>query len=122
MRTARHLLPLLALSALVACAQKVQAPVADAGPDATVNTGAFVQLTGKGTDPQGRALAFAWTFAKRPLGSTATLTDAQTATPSFLADVPGQFELQLVVSNSILLSSPDTVVITATTCGATAPV
>ena len=123
MRIARQLMSLLALSALVACAQKVTAPTANAGAVQVVNTGAFVRLDGTGSkDAQGRPLAYAWTFASKPLSSGTTLSDATTATPTFLADVPGDYVVQLVVSNSVLVSTPATVTITATTCGATAPV
>jgi hypothetical protein len=45
-------------------------------------------------------LTFQWTFVSTPMGSTLTngdITDATTATASFLPDVPGVFLLQLAV-------------------------
>ena len=58
------------------------APTANAGADATINDGDAVTLDGSGSsDPEGKALAFAWTQT----GGTTTvaLTGANTAAPTF---------------------------------------
>ncbi len=108
----------------LACSEKIAAPTA-AVTNANVtgvNAGTFVKLDGSpSSDPQGHPLAYNWSFVSRPLGSNATLIDAQTATPSFFADVPGDYVLQLVVSNNVLTSSQQ-VKVTVSTCGAAAPV
>ncbi len=52
-------------------------------------------------------LLYAWTFTARPDGSMATLTDADTAAPSFEIDQSGAYEVQLVVSDG-LQESPAT--------------
>ena len=121
MRSLAKIAAVLTLSA--ACAKRVQPPQADPGQAQTVNAGSFVQLSGgASTDPQGRPLAYSWTFVSVPLGSQAVLRDAQTAHPSFLADVPGDYVLQLIVSNSVVVSDPRTVTVTASGCGVYAPV
>src|SRR5437764_670620 len=98
------------LAMVSACAQRVQPPTADAGPDQAVNEGAFVKLNGSASaDHQGRPLAYQWSFASRPPSSTATLADANTVAPSFQADASGDFVVQLVVSNSVLVSNAATV-------------
>ncbi len=114
-----------AIGLLAACAASVQAPIAEiAGPAAPVNAGSFVQLDGSGSkDPQNRSLTFTWTFDARPLGSTTTLADANTAKPSFMADVPGNYVVNLTVSNSVLTSTTAaTVTVQVSTCAANAPV
>jgi hypothetical protein len=87
-------------------------PVADAGPDQTVEVGDVVHLDGgKSKDPEGKPMTFAWTFALKPASSTASLTGATSATPSFVADVTGTFTVQLVVNDGKINSAPDTVTI-----------
>ncbi|MGD1093719.1 MAG: PKD domain-containing protein, partial [Bryobacteraceae bacterium] len=82
------------------------APTANAGPNQTVVQETTVQLSGGGTDPQGYQLTYQWSFTSRPLNSTATLTGATTATPTFFADQPGTFTVQLVVNDGFLSSNP----------------
>lgn len=88
-------------------------PVANAGADMTASVGQVVQLHGSATDADGDVLTYAWTFASRPAGSTATLQDATTASPTFTPDVAGTFVAQLVASDGKASSAPDQVVITA---------
>lgn len=88
-------------------------PEADAGEDQVVATGETVFLDGSASsDPNDDALTFGWTLIRKPDGSTASLADADTATPSFVADVAGEYEVMLVVSDGVL-SDDDTVEITA---------
>jgi len=88
-------------------------PEADAGDDQTVATGETVFLDGSASsDPNDDQLTYGWTLIEKPEGSTASLTDADTATPSFVADLDGEYEVMLVVSDGIL-SDDDTVEITA---------
>ncbi len=124
MRNLRSILvPCLALGLLSACAQKVGTPVANAGQPQNVNAGTFVALDGSGsTDPQKSALAYSWSFSSRPINSNTTLSDPHASKPSFLADQPGEYLVQLVVSNSVLVSAPATVLIRASTCGVNKPV
>ncbi|GEM_PF-1042995 len=88
------------------------APVANAGPDQTVQLGDLVALDGGlSSDVDGDTLSYAWTLLSQPIGSTATLTGAATLNPSFTADQPGSYTVELVVNDGVVNSLPDTVVI-----------
>lgn len=90
------------------------APVANAGPNQNVSTGAVVLLNGAGsTDGNGDAVTYAWTLSA-PAGSTAALSGATTATPQFTADVVGSYTATLVVNDGALASVPATVTVAAT--------
>ena len=74
-------------------------PVADAGPDQSVTVGDLVTLVGSGSsDPvEGDSLTYLWEFLARPEGSTASLTNATSVAPTFIPDLPGDFEIELTV-------------------------
>ena len=75
-------------------------PVANAGPDQTVRTGARVTLNGTGsTDADGNALTYAWTMVSRPSGSTAVLSSSTGAMPTFTPDRGGTYLFSLVVND-----------------------
>ena len=84
-------------------------PTAVAGPNQTAHVGQTVLLDGSGSfapDTAPANLKYAWSFASRPMGSAAVLAGADTATPSFVADAPGDFVVQLIVTDpATLLSS-----------------
>jgi len=85
-------------------------PVANAGPPQTVFVGSTVQLDGTGSyDPAGLPLTYAWSFSSVPSGSSAALSNATSARPTFVVDKPGTYTVQLVVSNGVLTSTPSTV-------------
>ncbi len=89
-------------------------PVADAGPDCTVEIGSRVTLDGTGSfNPDGTPLAFSWEFLERPAGSTAVLDDPTVERPTFTADQPGAFRARLVVGNGLGESGPALVTVTA---------
>ncbi len=97
-------------------------PVADAGPDQTVSAGSSVQLDGSASkDPDGNALRYQWALTVKPTGSKAALSNAATMMASFIADIAGQYVVQLIVNDGMVNSAPDTVTIT-TLGGNTAPV
>ncbi len=85
-------------------------PVADAGPDQTVQVGALVQLNGTGTDVDGDILTFLWTL-ELPPNSMATLSDPTIPNPTFTADVPGDYIATLVVNDGMANSAPDSATI-----------
>lgn len=89
-------------------------PTANAGAAREVLVGSVVTLDGRAsTDPNGAQLTFQWTGTARPAGSAALLSGANTAQPTFVADVAGPYSASLVVSNGITPSAPVTVTITA---------
>ena len=87
-------------------------PTANAGSDQTVATGSIVALDGSGSsDPDGNPLTFAWSFLSMAPGSTAMLANELAVNPSFQVDRPGQYAIQLLVSDGALTSVADTVIV-----------
>ena len=87
-------------------------PVANAGPDQNVFIGSTVTLDGsRSTDADADELSYAWNFRDLPASSTAVLSDPTQVRPTFLADQPGRYKLDLTVFDGTDSSAPDTVVI-----------
>ena len=88
------------------------APVAHAGPDQTiaVTQPAFLDGTGS-TDANGDGLTYQWTLASQPASSTTTLDDPTSATPSFTVDQVGTYVVHLIVSDGLLSSETDQVIV-----------
>lgn len=91
------------------------APEANAGDDQAVTVGDTVTLDGSGsTDNDGDSLTYNWSLTSSPAGSSATLINAETVSPSFVADTAGDYVLSLSVSDGTATSTADTVTINAT--------
>ena len=89
-------------------------PIANAGADQTVPAGSTVQLDGSlSNDPDGSPLFYFWSITTKPQGSNATLSDPSVAKPTFVADTNGTYVVQLIVGDGLLVSAPDTVMITS---------
>jgi len=89
-------------------------PIANAGEDVTVFEGESVQLDGsQSSDADGESLTYEWKVNERPNGSTAQLSSVNKINPIFTPDIPGLYEIQLIVNDGINNSEPDTLVITA---------
>lgn len=88
-------------------------PVADAGDDQSIiviNT--LVSLDGtQSWDDDGDTISYQWSIASKPAGSVATLSDATSGTPSFSADVNGEYRFSLTVSDSWVSSVADITVV-----------
>ena len=79
-----------------------QPPTADAGDDQSIHASDTVNLDGGESFDDNTAsvdLAYSWSFDSQPVDNTATLTDANTATPSFVADLTGDYIVQLIVTD-----------------------
>ena len=123
-QTFRRTAVLLTLAlAAAGCPKSVGQPSASATAPATVASGSIVRLDGgQSSDPKGHELYFAWSFVSVPAGSAAVLSNPTSVTPSFVADLPGDYVVRLVVSNGILSSDPKLITVTASQCGANVPV
>jgi hypothetical protein len=92
-------------------------PVANAGPDQPTHAGQTVVLDGSTSSDDNTAtenLGFTWTLLNKPDGSAAALTNADSMSPSFVADLPGEYVASLIVTDAEGQSSdPDTVVVSS---------
>ena len=89
-------------------------PIANAGPNQTVNAGTLVTLDGShSTNPSGvGTLTYSWQFTSRPVGTSTILNNWWTVSPNFVADVQGNFVITLTVSNGTASSSASVTVST----------
>jgi hypothetical protein len=78
--------------------------------------GGVITLNGSGSsDPDGDTLTYSWVFLQHPPASTASLTAATAANPSFTPDVVGTYRVELTVNDGALNSQPNVVDIDAAT-------
>jgi hypothetical protein len=90
------------------------APTAEAGDNVLEFVGYSLSLDGSlSSDPENYPLAFAWTMSEKPDGSSATLMLGDTAYPYFTPDLEGLYKADLIVSDDLGPSLPDSVEITA---------
>jgi len=95
-------------SCIVNVVQVIKPPLAEAGPDQTVNQSVSVTLDGTGsTDPDGGLLAYSWLQTS---GAPVTLDNPGSAQPRFAANTGGassNLVFRLTVTNRVGLSGSD---------------
>jgi hypothetical protein len=93
-----------------------RAPVADAGSDQSVFTGAAATLSGAASsDPDGDALTYQWAFTSVPAGNTATLSGASSVAPAFTPNVTGSYVVGLTVTDANGATATGSVTVTVYT-------
>ena len=89
-------------------------PVANAGTDQNVDAGTTVTLDGsKSSDADNDTLTYQWRFVSKPAGSNASFFDKSVINPRFVADISGNYVIELIVNDGSTNSSADTVTVTA---------
>lgn len=89
-----------------------EAPTANAGADKSGTVGTVVNLDGSASsDDDGTIASYAWALTTRPNGSSATLSGATTAMPSFTPDVAGNYTATLTVTDDDGATDSDTVTV-----------
>lgn len=93
-------------------------PVADAGQDLLTESDCTdIQLNGSGSmDPNGDSLDYLWAIQSKPADSSAgnaSFSSTDDMSPTFYADVAGEYILSLAVFDGLEWSVPDLVAITA---------
>jgi chitodextrinase len=89
-------------------------PVANAGLDQSILVGATVTLDGsRSSDSDGDLLSYSWSLTSVPAGSAAALSDSTVVSPTFVADLAGDYVAQLIVDDGTDVSAPDSVTIMA---------
>jgi hypothetical protein len=97
-------------------------PVAQAGADRAVLPGSPVTLDGSASyDPNGTPLTYEWTLQRQPPGSSVSLLQADSATPTVTPTTTGEYVLALRVHDGEHTSAPALITITVAT-GNLAPV
>ncbi|OUR63571.1 hypothetical protein A9Q74_00365 [Colwellia sp. 39_35_sub15_T18] len=88
-------------------------PIANAGIDQTVSNENTITLNGNmSTDNDGDNLTFNWQITSQPTDSNADLSNTQSSTPNFTADITGNYIISLIVNDGSLDSIADEVIIT----------
>ena len=99
-------------------------PTAVAGADQAIRAGDTVLLDGSASfddNTATAALLYSWSFSVLPTGSSASIAGANTATPSFVADLADTYVVALIVTDEGgLASAADDVVVSADNLAPTA--
>ena len=95
-------------------AAAISTATANAGATQNVTAGSLVTLDGSASKADvGRTLTYAWTLTSKPAGSTAVLSSATSAKPTFTADMAGTYVARLILNDGRVNSTAATVSIAA---------
>lgn len=90
-----------------------EVPIADAGPDQTINLGEIAGLNGRDShDPESKPLTYRWSLVSIPIGSHPQLSGAESAQASLQTDAVGPYTVRLMVNDGVHDSLEDQIVIT----------
>jgi hypothetical protein len=97
-------------------AEPNECPVADAGSDDAAHVGETVQLDGSMSDDlDGDPLTYTWSLVSTPAGSSAMFSDPTAVMPTFVADRPGEYVAELIVTDGTCDSESDACTVTTVT-------
>ncbi|QCR22494.1 PKD domain-containing protein [Pontibacter sp. SGAir0037] len=102
------LLLLLFTTVLSACEEELNNPAptgttitAKAGDDKTVEVGQTATLDASAsTESENRTLYYSWAILQKPEGSQAVITSPTQVRPTFVADLPGVYQIELTASSA----------------------
>lgn len=88
------------------------APIANAGEDQTASVDDLVELNASASfDANGDSLTYVWSLISKPSASSATLSSTEDAISHLSIDAAGDHVVQLIVSDGVVSSRADTIVI-----------
>lgn len=88
-------------------------PVANAGANQTAFVGNAITLDGSGsTDEDGNPLTYHWRIASQPATNAAVLDNASAIKPQLSINSKGSYQIELIVNDGSVDSTPATVLIT----------
>lgn len=94
--------------------QANRVPMANAGANASLLTGAWARVDGgASSDPDGSTLTYRWSLVSRPAGSMTSVRDATAQVGRLWPDLPGVYVLSLIVNDGVDDSAPASVMLTA---------
>jgi hypothetical protein len=102
-----------AVTVSITAASANVAPVANAGTNQNVVLGAVTLDGSTSSDANSDSLTYKWTLLSKPTGSNASLANATTAKPAFIADVTGVYVASLIVNDGKVDSAISSTTITA---------
>lgn len=89
-------------------------PIANAGIDLVRFTNETVNLSGSASNINVGEISYLWAFESKPAGSIAVISNSNQSNGTFMPDLPGEYQLSLVVSSYKLSSVKDYVKVSVT--------